>query len=154
ATQGVFIRFVQYLCVLFRQPKELWGKSCYPIRVALFYSAPKVAHYVVFACTRCDAQNTPPVRLKLRLLPTLSLTSSLRLALLLPLRSSLLRRCSSSLRPSPWRSRSACCFLSASLFFSSWRSRSSDSISFCSARRRHSACSACCCLSASRSSSS
>ena len=83
ATQGVFIRFVQYLCVLFRQPKELWGKSCYPIRVTLFYSAPKIPHYVVFACTRCDAQNTPPVRLKLRLLLTLSLTSSLRLALLL-----------------------------------------------------------------------
>src|SRR5271166_5499679 len=82
ATHGVLIRFVQFLCVFFRKLKELRSKSYHPIRVALFYPAPKIAHYVVFVCTRCDAQNAPPVRLKLRLLLTLSSTFSLRLALL------------------------------------------------------------------------
>jgi hypothetical protein len=81
AAHRVLIRFVQCLCVFLRKLKELRGKSYYPIRVALFYPAPKIAHNFIFACTRCDAENTPPVRLKLR--ATLSLTVFSRLAPLL-----------------------------------------------------------------------
>jgi hypothetical protein len=68
--------------MLLRQLKELWGKSCNPIRVALLYPVPKIARNFVFACTRCDSENVPPVRLKLRS-STLALTFPSRLALLL-----------------------------------------------------------------------
>ena len=81
ATHRGLIRFVQCLCVLFRKLEKLRGKPCDQIRVALFYPVPKMARNFVFACTWRDAENAPPVRLKLRSV-TLSIFSS-RLAFFL-----------------------------------------------------------------------
>jgi hypothetical protein len=43
---------VQCLCLFFREVMQLRGNSHYPIRVALLYFMPIVAHNFVFACTR------------------------------------------------------------------------------------------------------
>ena len=92
AAHRVLIRFVQCLCAFFRQLKELRGKSYYPVRVALFYFAPIVAHNFVFACTGCDAKHNPPVRLKVCGRPVmLSSSVSLRLAFFLCMPPPLLR---------------------------------------------------------------
>src|SRR5207245_7408779 len=83
-THRVLIGFVQSLCAFFRQLKELRGKSYYAIRVVLLNPVPIAARNFVFACTRCNAENNPPICLKLRArLRTLSLALSLRLAFLL-----------------------------------------------------------------------
>jgi hypothetical protein len=70
--------------LLFRQVKQLRGNSDYSIRMALFYFMSVLAHNLVSAGTRCDAENNPPVRPRLCRWPfTLSLASSLCLAFFL-----------------------------------------------------------------------
>jgi hypothetical protein len=76
--------------VLFRQLEELRGKPRDQIRVALLYPMAKIARNLVFAGTWSNAENAPPVRLKLRS-STLALTFPSRLALLLFPMSPLLR---------------------------------------------------------------
>src|SRR6516165_7585599 len=82
-THGVGVGSVQHLCLLFRHLQQRRRNACQPVGVAFFYLAPIAAHDLFLPCTRCDAENGPPVRGKRRRRLALSLAFSLCPALFL-----------------------------------------------------------------------